>query len=559
MTTTLLAAEGELNPLVPHPVEIVVGTIAFLLLFWLLAKTVFPQFEKVYAERTDKIEGGLKRAEEAQEQAAALKRQYEEQLAGLRAEAARIRDDARAEGHADPGRAAGAGRAGGRAHPPARRGAAGRAARAGRAPAPRRDRRAVGAAGRAHHRRRRSPTTAAARATVDAFLAELDGHAPTAGRSAPGRRGRGELMALVLQAASRESLAASAPGSTCSSSRSARPPTCDRLGDELFAVAAAARRASRAAPAPGRPGRRRGGARRAWPSGCSAASSDRPALDAVAERLVAARWSRPVDLVERARVAGPQRGARRRPRRSGTPRRGRGRAVPLRPHPRPRARAGRAAGRHAHARPTGGSRCSTGVLGGKVTPVTATLLRQAVRAARAAATSTSCAEELAELAAARRERSVARVTTPVRAVGRAGAAAHRRADPALRPADLAAGRAGPALLGGLVVRVGGEVIDGSVAGRLAAARRTLPQLTAPRTSTTNTRRNDDSHDRADDLLGGDPECDLQLRLVAGDRDLPRGGRHRHRHRRRHRPRRGPALGDDQRAARVRRRRARASR
>ena len=95
----VFAAEGELNPLIPHPVEIVVGTIAFLLLFWLLAKTVFPQFEKVYAERTDKIEGGLKRAEEAQEQAAALKRQYEEQLAGLRAEAARIRDDARADGN----------------------------------------------------------------------------------------------------------------------------------------------------------------------------------------------------------------------------------------------------------------------------------------------------------------------------------------------------------------------------------------------------------------------------------------------------------------------------
>ncbi len=94
-----LAAEGELNPLIPHTVEIVVGTIAFLLLFWLLSRTVFPQFEKVYAERTDRIEGGLKRAEEAQEQAAALKRQYEEQLAGLRAEAARIRDDARAEGN----------------------------------------------------------------------------------------------------------------------------------------------------------------------------------------------------------------------------------------------------------------------------------------------------------------------------------------------------------------------------------------------------------------------------------------------------------------------------
>ncbi len=31
-----------------------------------------------------------------------------------------------------------------------------------------------------------------------------------------------------------------------------------------------------------------------------------------------------------------------------------------------------------------------------------------------------------------------------------------------------------ALLGGLVVRVGGDLIDGSVSGKLAAARRTLP-------------------------------------------------------------------------------------
>src|SRR5918992_5478622 len=97
MTTTLLAAEGP-SPILPHTVEIIVGTIAFLLLLALLHRFVLPQFEKVYAERTEKIEGGLARAEEAQEQANELKRQYEEQLAGLRAEAARIRDDARAEG-----------------------------------------------------------------------------------------------------------------------------------------------------------------------------------------------------------------------------------------------------------------------------------------------------------------------------------------------------------------------------------------------------------------------------------------------------------------------------
>ncbi|MCW0215277.1 MAG: F0F1 ATP synthase subunit B [Pseudonocardia sp.] len=97
MNTYLLAAD-EVNPLAPHPVEIIVGLIAFGLLLWVLAKTVFPQFEKIYAERTDKIEGGLKRAEEAQAEANRLKQEYQEQLDGLRAEAARIRDDARAEG-----------------------------------------------------------------------------------------------------------------------------------------------------------------------------------------------------------------------------------------------------------------------------------------------------------------------------------------------------------------------------------------------------------------------------------------------------------------------------
>jgi F-type H+-transporting ATPase subunit b len=98
MTYVLAASGEEINPLLPVPAEMIVGTIAFLLLFYVLKRSVFPLFEKVYAERTDKIEGGLKRAEEAQAQAAALKAQYEEQLAGLRAEAARIRDDARAEG-----------------------------------------------------------------------------------------------------------------------------------------------------------------------------------------------------------------------------------------------------------------------------------------------------------------------------------------------------------------------------------------------------------------------------------------------------------------------------
>lgn len=93
----ILAAEEPL-PILPLPGELIVGIIAFSILLFVLNKYAVPRFEALFAERTDAIEGGMKRAAEAQERANALKAEYEEQIAGLRAEAARIRDDARAEG-----------------------------------------------------------------------------------------------------------------------------------------------------------------------------------------------------------------------------------------------------------------------------------------------------------------------------------------------------------------------------------------------------------------------------------------------------------------------------
>lgn len=113
------------------------------------------------------------------------------------------------------------------------------------------------------------------------------------------------------------------------------------------------------------------------------------------------------------------------------------------------------------------------VLVEKVTPVTATLLEQTVRNPRSRKLDVA-AEELSELAAARRDRYVAHVRTPVRMTGEQ----EQRLTDTLtrlygRPISLQV-ELDPDLLGGLVVRVGGELIDGSVAGRLAAARRTLP-------------------------------------------------------------------------------------
>lgn len=113
------------------------------------------------------------------------------------------------------------------------------------------------------------------------------------------------------------------------------------------------------------------------------------------------------------------------------------------------------------------------LIDGKVSTATARLLRRSVQIPRGQHLDV-VAEELAELAAARRQRTVARVTTPVRLTPEQE---DRLRDTLTRlygrPMSLQV-EFDEALLGGLVVRVGDEVIDGSVAGRLEAARRSLP-------------------------------------------------------------------------------------
>lgn len=93
----ILAAESEHNPILPIWQEIVVGTIAFALLCFVLMKFVFPRMEQTFQARVDAIEGGIKRAEAAQAEANQLLEQYKAQLAEARGDAARIRDDARAD------------------------------------------------------------------------------------------------------------------------------------------------------------------------------------------------------------------------------------------------------------------------------------------------------------------------------------------------------------------------------------------------------------------------------------------------------------------------------
>jgi F-type H+-transporting ATPase subunit delta len=114
-----------------------------------------------------------------------------------------------------------------------------------------------------------------------------------------------------------------------------------------------------------------------------------------------------------------------------------------------------------------------GLLAGKVRPVTRQLLEQVVRLPRTRSLELVVGR-LAELAAAMRSRSVAHVTAAApltdeqeRRLAQALSTIFGRSVSVQVELD-------PDLLGGLVIRVGDEVIDGSVAARLATARQQLP-------------------------------------------------------------------------------------
>src|SRR5260370_4872190 len=91
-------AAGSENPLIPTTAEFIIGTVVFLIIFGLLARVLMPRITKTLAERTELIEGGLARSDEAQAEAQQLLEQYREQLAEARHDASRLREEARAQG-----------------------------------------------------------------------------------------------------------------------------------------------------------------------------------------------------------------------------------------------------------------------------------------------------------------------------------------------------------------------------------------------------------------------------------------------------------------------------
>ena len=72
--TQPMGAGEDAVPILPYLPEFIFGLIAFGILYFFVAKKIVPTLERVYAERTDAIEGGMQAAEKAQAEAAAAKK-----------------------------------------------------------------------------------------------------------------------------------------------------------------------------------------------------------------------------------------------------------------------------------------------------------------------------------------------------------------------------------------------------------------------------------------------------------------------------------------------------
>ena len=103
-TEALLALEEDWekcveapSPIFPEPDEIIWGGAAFLILFVFMWWKGFPAVQRAMQSRSDKIAADLDAAEQAKTEATAVLADHEAQLAGAKAEAAQIVEDARAQ------------------------------------------------------------------------------------------------------------------------------------------------------------------------------------------------------------------------------------------------------------------------------------------------------------------------------------------------------------------------------------------------------------------------------------------------------------------------------
>jgi F-type H+-transporting ATPase subunit b len=86
---------NEPADLYPHANELIVGAIAFAVLFFFVWKWVLPRLGRLLEERRQKIQGSLEEADKARRDADQLLAQYQQQLRDAGTEAGRIIEEAR--------------------------------------------------------------------------------------------------------------------------------------------------------------------------------------------------------------------------------------------------------------------------------------------------------------------------------------------------------------------------------------------------------------------------------------------------------------------------------
>ncbi|HEX6947263.1 MAG TPA: F0F1 ATP synthase subunit B [Acidimicrobiia bacterium] len=91
-------AEGAAALLLPHPVELIAGIVAFAIVYFFVWKWVWPALNRTLENRQAAITGQMEAAEKARVEAEKLLADYQAQLAEAKAEANRILEEARTQG-----------------------------------------------------------------------------------------------------------------------------------------------------------------------------------------------------------------------------------------------------------------------------------------------------------------------------------------------------------------------------------------------------------------------------------------------------------------------------
>ena len=428
------------------------------ILYWIFATKVVPKMEAMYEERAAAIEGGMQQAEEAQAEAKAALEKYNAQLAGARTEANEIRESAREQGASIVAEMRG------QAQAEAARitESAKRQVEAERQQAVVQLRQEVGTLSTVPREQDRRG--------VPRGRGAPEGHRRPLPRRARGRRGharegRPRGSGRLMRGSSRGSAkAVQAAFDTALAGGSA----WETLAEELFAVTAvvdgnASLRRALADPSP-----RRRPTSRAWPVRSSAARSVRPPpassprSPASAGRPSATSADTLESLAVQALLAAAERERPHRPRR--------GRAVPLRADRRRRPRPARHPVQPQHRRLRQGRRSCTGCSRARPRPETVRLAEQAVRVPRGRRLD-RVMEAYLRLAASVVTSSPPSSPSPRRSPSSStpGCAARSRRTTASRSRLQVV--LDPAVMGGIRVQVGDEVVDGTVLRRLDEARR----------------------------------------------------------------------------------------